>query len=104
MAKSTGTSQRRPPLPSFTSPKFVGKYFTYFKFLDLIVKCAKVSFSGSSASSERQIYSNYQNSTLTEAEMLCLLLERLELSKGFNNLEKQTNRPHTSKITLLPNK
>jgi hypothetical protein len=32
------------------------------------------------------------------------LLERLELSKGFNNLEKQTNRPHTSKITLLPRK
>jgi hypothetical protein len=39
-----------------------------------------------------------------EAEMLCLLLERLELSRGFNNLEKKTNRPHTSKITLLPSK
>ena len=39
-----------------------------------------------------------------EAEMLCLLLERLELSQGFNNLEKKTNRPHTSKITLLPSK
>ena len=39
-----------------------------------------------------------------EAEMLCLLLERLELSKGFNNLEKKTNRPHTSKITLLPSR
>ena len=36
--------------------------------------------------------------------MLCLLLERLELSKGFNGLEKKTNRPHTSKITLLPSK
>ena len=39
-----------------------------------------------------------------EAEMVCLLLERLELSRGFNNLEKKTNRPHTSKITLLPSK
>lgn len=39
-----------------------------------------------------------------EAEMLCLLLERLELSKGFNNLEKETHRPHTSKVTLLPGK
>ena len=36
--------------------------------------------------------------------MLCLLLERLELSNGFNNLEKKTNRPHTSKITLLPSR
>ena len=34
--------------------------------------------------------------------MLCLMLERMELSRGFNNLEKRTNRPHTSKITLLP--
>jgi len=34
--------------------------------------------------------------------MLCLMLERMELSGGFNNLEKRTNRPHTSKITLLP--
>jgi len=39
-----------------------------------------------------------------ESEMLCLLLERLELSSGFNNLEKKTNRPHTSKITLLPSR
>ena len=72
----------------FHSPKYVGKYFTFFKFVDLLVKCAKVTFSGASASSERQIFNNYQNSSLTEAEMLCLLLERLELSKGFNNLEK----------------
>ena len=36
--------------------------------------------------------------------MLCLMLERMELSRGFNNLEKRTNRPHTSKITLLPKK
>jgi hypothetical protein len=39
-----------------------------------------------------------------EAEMLCLLLERLELSRGFNNLEKRTHRPHTSNITLLPSR
>lgn len=36
--------------------------------------------------------------------MLCLMLERMELSRGFGNLEKKTNRPHTSKITLLPSK
>ena len=36
--------------------------------------------------------------------MLCLMLERMELSRGFLNLEKKTMRPHTSKITLLPKK
>ena len=36
--------------------------------------------------------------------MLSLLLERFELSKGFNNLEKRTNKPHTSNITLLPSR
>ena len=32
------------------------------------------------------------------------MLERMELSKGFNTLEQRTNRPHTAQITLLPNK
>ena len=36
--------------------------------------------------------------------MLCLMLERMELSKGFSTIEIKTNRPHTSKITLLPSK
>ena len=33
-----------------------------------------------------------------------LLLEKLELSKGFLNLEKMTNKPHVSKTSLLPSK
>jgi hypothetical protein len=41
---------------------------------------------------------------LLDVEMFCLLLERMELSKGFINFEKRTFKPHTSKITLLPNK
>jgi hypothetical protein len=36
--------------------------------------------------------------------MVCLLLERMELSKGFMNFEKKTCKPHTSKLTLLPSK
>lgn len=36
--------------------------------------------------------------------MFCLILERMELSKGFMNFEKKTFKPHTSKITLLPTK
>jgi hypothetical protein len=33
-----------------------------------------------------------------------LLLEKLELSKGFLNLEKMTFKPHVSKTSLLPDK
>lgn len=34
--------------------------------------------------------------------MLCLLLERMEVSGGFTSFEKRTNKPHTNKNTLLP--
>jgi hypothetical protein len=90
--------------PTNDSSKKVGKHFTFFRFLDLIMKCAKMTFTGYSTGSESQIYSNFQQSSLLEAEMLCLLLERMELSRGFGNLEKKTYRTHTSKITLLPRK
>jgi hypothetical protein len=61
MAKNSGTSSRKlqPYITDFHSPKYVGKYFTFFKFVDMLVKCAKVTFSGANASSERQIFNNY---------------------------------------------
>jgi hypothetical protein len=71
----------------------VGRHFIFLKFLDLLVRCAKAT------------YSDYENTNnLIEAEMFCLLLERMELSKGFMNFEKKTYKPHTAKITLLPSK
>lgn len=38
------------------------------------------------------------------SETFVLLLEKLELSKGFLNLEKMTNKPHVSRTSLLPTK
>lgn len=84
--------------------QYVGKYFTFYKFLDMIVRVAKVTFGSQAGRKDTQVQKNFEDSDLMEAEMLCLLLERLELSKGFNNLEKETHRPHTSKVTLLPSK
>ena len=43
-------------------------------------------------------------SVISESEKLLLFLERLETSKGFQNLEKRTSKPHTSKLTLIPSK
>lgn len=63
------------------------------KFIDFLVKCAKATYNDGSNSNK-----------LIEAEMFCLILERMELSKGFMNFEKKTFKPHTSKITLLPSK
>ena len=81
----------------------MGRFFTFVKFLEVVVKCSKMTFSGYSTGSESQIYQSYQmDKNLLESEMICLLLERMELSKGFNSLEQKTNKPHTSQITLLP--
>ena len=59
----------------------------------MIVKCSKATYNDMSCPNK-----------MIEAEMFCLLLERMELSKGFMNFEKKTFKPHTSKITLLPSK
>ena len=38
---------------------------------------------------------------MTQAEKFAALLERMELSKGFLNLEKKTYKPHFAKTSLL---
>jgi hypothetical protein len=76
--------------PSF---KTMGRMFTFLKFIDLLVRFSKASYGTVDLSSPSQ--------NLILAEMICLLLERMELSKG---IEKKTYRPHTSKLTLLPSR
>jgi hypothetical protein len=75
----------------------MGRVFTFLKFIDLIVRFGKASYGSPQMSAD-------QSNNLIVAEMLCLLLERMELSKGFLNFEKRSSRPHTSKLTLLPSK
>jgi len=67
----------------------VGKFFSFFRFLDLLVQCAISAFSDPYFNQDRQ-------SPLILAEMTCLLLERMELSQGFSSIEKRMNRTHTS--------
>jgi hypothetical protein len=45
--------------PNSDPTKKIGRFFTFFRFLDLIMKCAKATFTGYSTGSESQIYSNY---------------------------------------------
>lgn len=75
----------------------MGRVFTFHKFIDLLVRFSKASYGNSEMNGD-------QSNNLIVAEMLCLLLERMELSKGFLNFEKKSSRPHSSKLTLLPSK
>ena len=70
--------------------KYIGKCFTFFRFLDLIVECAIGAFSD-------PFFNKVGQQPLIMAEMMCLLLERMELSTGFMQIEKKMHRTHTSK-------
>ena len=56
--------------------KYTGRYFTFFRFLDLLVQCALIAFSD-------PYFTQSRGAPMILAEMLCLLLERMELSTGF---------------------
>ena len=57
-------TRRNPYEGDLNQVKYVGKYFTFYKFLDFVVKCAKVTFSGGQTNphSESQVQKNFQNS------------------------------------------
>jgi len=78
--------------------KHIGKCFTFFRFLDLLVECSISAFSDPYFSKSRA------SSPLVMAEMACLLLERMELSHGFGQIEKKMHRTHTSLQSLLPSR
>jgi hypothetical protein len=67
-----------------------GSRFTFFHFLDFLVQLSWTAFS----SSKRVILS----------EMLCMSLERMELSKGMRELDRKITRTQFSKLSLLPSK
>lgn len=66
---------------------------TFSKFIDLLVK---ISYLYAKESQD------LTNTLELPAEIFLALLEKLELSSGFLNLEKKTNKPHTSRTSLLP--
>ena len=77
--------------------KHIGKCFTFFRFLDMLVQCAISAFSD-------PYFNQGSQMPLIMAEMACLLLERMELSSGFSQIQKKMHRTITSKQTLLPSR
>ena len=58
-------------------PTVIGKYLTFFKFLDIIVQIAIGAFSD-------PYFSKNRGQPLIAVEMVVLILERMELSPGFS--------------------
>ena len=72
--------------------KQVGKCFTFFRFLDMLVEISLIAFSDPYIS-----HSSNGGVPLILVEMTCLLLERMELSSGFSQIERKMHRTHTSR-------
>ncbi len=72
-----------------------GTVFTLSRFCISLIHFSIFSFS-----KNNQLNLN----NINDAEKFLLFLEKLENSKGFQNFEKKSNRPHTTKLTLIPSK
>ena len=80
---------------TFLLKKAKGKYLTFSKFIDLLVKISYLY-----AREAQEVPDEFE----LPSEIFIMLLEKLELSNGFLNLEKKTNKPHVSRTSLLPSK
>jgi hypothetical protein len=70
----------------------VGVSLTFSRFVDYLIKLSCQAYKGACKEDGKPY---------PLCERLCLMLERMELSAGFTNIEKLTNKPHTSKISLI---
>ncbi len=86
---------KNPEIPCLIEEKKdMGTVFTLSKFAALLIYFSILTFN------------KYKlNSTaISTAEIVLFFLEKLENSVGFQNLERRTNKPHSSKLTLIPQK
>lgn len=76
--------------------QLVGTYFTFYKFVRLIVRLSIASF----VQIEKSL-SSKENVKIDLFEKLIYLLEKIEASSGFINLELKTNLTHTDKTSKI---
>lgn len=79
------------PIAPFIEKDF-GAVFSYSRFLGLLARVSIIAF-------DNQLGPN--NRSLTPAEKLSLLLERMELSAGMLAFEKKLSLTHNSKVSLV---
>ena len=72
----------------------LGQYFIFFKFLRSLIKMSQITF----IKLENSI--NLETSIKKE-EMIIMFFQKIELSDGFNNMQKKTNRTHNDKQSII---
>lgn len=83
-----------PKIEAIIEPDYErGQCFTLTKFVMSIYLAAILGYQHDTSMADRP-----------NIEKLLLILERMELSKGFMQIEKKTSRPHQAKTSLLPSK
>lgn len=83
--------------------KDIGQQFRFSKFVAFLVYLSLIAFNKYYPQSNSSQVSN-QGKLSNNQEKMVLFLEKLDGSKGFQNLERKTSKPHTSKMTLIPDK
>lgn len=84
----------------------LGSYFTFFKFIRILVKLSLAMFESIEANINKNSNNNNDNSAshnvrINLFEKVLYLLEKMESSYGFCNLEKKTHITHTSKTNYI---
>jgi hypothetical protein len=87
----------------------LGQHFNFFKFIRTIVKLAEYGYekfeNGLIVNKSNSIkYTNTISAIIPNYERLILILEKMEMSEGFINLEKKTNKTHSIKNATIVTK
>ena len=76
------------------NPNILGQHFIFIKFIRALIKMSQIAF----AKLENTI--NLENSIKKE-EMIIMFFQKIELSEGFTNMQKKTNKTHNEKQTII---
>ncbi len=76
------------------NPNILGQHFIFLKFIRSLIKMSQIAF----AKLENSI--NLETSIKKE-EMIIMFFQKIELSEGFTNMQKKTNKTHNDKQTVI---
>ena len=76
------------------NPNILGQHFIFIKFIRALIKMSQIAF----AKLENTI--NLENSIKKE-EMIIMFFQKIELSEGFTNMQKKTNKTHNEKQSMI---
>ena len=76
------------------NPNILGQHFIFLKFIRSLIKMSQIAF----AKLENTI--NLETSIKKE-EMIIMFFQKIELSEGFTNMQKKTNKTHNEKQTMI---